>query len=59
LRDEDFRAVFVVAGAEGARGVALGDEAEAVAGGFVLGGVVAEIFPEMIGERVFRVGMGL
>ena len=47
----------MVAGAERARDVALGDEAEAeaIAGGAMFGGVVLEVVPEMVGERVFRV----
>ena len=55
LRDEDFRAVLVVAGAEGAGSVFLRDKAEAetVSGGLVLPGVILEVLPQVVGERVF------
>ncbi len=55
LGDEDFAAVFVIASGERA-GDPVGAEdtaAEAIALGFVFGGVVLEVGPELVGERVF------
>ncbi|HMJ90117.1 MAG TPA: hypothetical protein VK530_09890, partial [Candidatus Acidoferrum sp.] len=55
MRDEDFRAVLVVAGAEGSRDVIARDESEAkpVARRLMFLRVVLKVVPQMIGERVF------
>ena len=55
LRDQDFRAVFVVTCAQSSRRVFARHQtkAETISSRFVLRRVVLEIFPEMIGERVF------
>lgn len=60
LGDEDFAAVLVVAGAEGAGGVGWGDDAaaEAIALGLVFAGVVLEVGPEFVAQGVFRGWVG-
>lgn len=61
MRDEDFRAVLVVAGAQGSRDFFARDqtESESVAGGFVFRRVGLEIIPEVVSERVFLRDFGV
>jgi hypothetical protein len=61
LRDEDFRAVLVIAGAEGSRDVVARDESEAkpVARRLMFLRVVLKVVPQVVGERVFGRHVGV